>query len=599
MSRAAINLAMAALFLVGGTARAGEVEILVESDEAFVDVPFLVAIDVNSEQAHEAPSFPQLENASAELADTQSSRSSSFTVTINGRPVSRNRTTTRYLYRIVPQKEGPLRIPSVEVEVDGRKEVTRPLLLQVTKSVTTDLLFVELKSARKEVFVGEAVDVTLEVWLVPYAQKDYRMSADNMWGMVDQQASSWGPFQEVIERRQARITYRADRRVGEDKQVRNCIVYEITQRVWAERPGPLNAEDVRIVVNYPLKIGRSNSPLSMFDGPRVLQAQTIVGRVTEPPVMVLPIPMEGRPPYYRGAVGAHTIAASAAPTEARVGDPITLTLVIRGPGRMETLQAPLLASLPDFSSRFQVADDPLPGVVAENQKRFTQSVRALSDEVKEIPPIPFAYFDPHKREFVTVHSAAIPLKIQPAERMSATQIVQSGGASERASEGLTRSVHGIESNYADPALLLGQQGLRPTPALAVVAGGCPLAYAACALLAHRRRRLVSDQALRRRRSARRTAQRAIEQAGGAPDALTDALLGYIADRFDLPAGGLTRQEAIAQLRQAAAPADCVRGIDEVLAECESAQFGGGAATAIGELSARVRAGLDALNRAGV
>jgi hypothetical protein len=601
------------IIVVGAsTALAGEVQLRAESSEVFVDVPFLVAIDIAAEQSHEAPTFPEIDGATAELADTSQSTSSRFQITINGRQASQNRTTTRYLYRIVPKKEGALRLPAIGIVVDGETKHTQPVLFRVTKTDSTDLLFVELKTERDQVYVGEPVDLTLEVWLLPYSQPDYRMDANDMWGTIDRSASSWGPFHDAVMQRQPRVTFRSDQRIGADKRARSYIVFEVPQRIWAERPGPLLTDELSIVVKYPLRIGRSRSAFGMLSGLRVEQAQTIVGAVADSPVTVLPIPAQGRPPYYRGAVGRHTITATAAPTEARVGDPITLTLIVRGPGQLETLQAPPLADLAEFSQQFKVSDDPLPGVVANGQKRFTQSVRALSADVTEVPRIPFAYFDPQAREFVTVYTNPIPLKIEPAERMSAAQIVQSGTPADRSVDNLTHSVYGIEGNYVDAEALLAQHGLRPTPAVAAVVGGCPVIYAACALLLHRRRKLESDSALRRRRGARRRALRAIDRAAGrsdadtsdtdpsagVPGALADALLGYIADRFDLPAGALTRQEAIARLEQAGAPTDLVQQVNDVLADCEAAQFGGGTAVALADLSSSVRNNMEALARAG-
>lgn len=583
--------------LVAPGVRAGEVEVRVESDEAFVDIPFALAIDVAQTEGHEAPVFPELENADVELADSGLSQSSSsFSITINGRQV-RQTQSMRYLYRITPRQPGLLRVPAIPVSVDGETKYTRPLLLRVSRADASNLLFVELKASKPEVYVGEPIELTLEIWLLPFADRGVRFGPNEMWDRVDRAGSSWGPFAELLERGQARVTYRGDKRVGDDQQMRSYIVYEVTQRVWAERPGPLMKDDVRIVVSYPLRVGRDDSPFSIFNGPRVTQARPVVGTITESPVTVKAIPTEGRPLYYRGAVGRHTIQAMANPVEVSVGDPITLTMMVRGEGRLETLQAPPLADLPEFTSRFQVAVDPLPGVVQDGAKRFTQSLRPLNSEVTEIPSIPLAYFDTDRGEFVTVYSEPIPLQIAAAERMSATQIVQSEGSGERTTDVLTRSVYGIEGNYTNAAELLAQQGLRASPALAAVAGGCPLVYAVCALLQRRRDRLISDTALRRRRGARRAAMKRLDEAKGDPGLLAEALLSYVSDRFDRPAGGLTRQEAVQQLGQAGMSAEVVRRVDEVLSDCEAARFAGRMSTAAAELEGRVRAALAALVRA--
>ena len=56
---------------------------------------------------------------------------------------------------------------------------------------------------------------------------------------------------------------------------------------------------------------------------------------------VLPLP-EPRPPSFTGLVGAYSIETAAAPTEVNVGDPITLTIRIRGPEPLDNIPAPAL-----------------------------------------------------------------------------------------------------------------------------------------------------------------------------------------------------------------------------------------------------------------
>jgi hypothetical protein len=49
---------------MAGVARAGRVEFLAESNEVFVDVPFMVAVDVVSlRDEHTPPIFPKMTNA--------------------------------------------------------------------------------------------------------------------------------------------------------------------------------------------------------------------------------------------------------------------------------------------------------------------------------------------------------------------------------------------------------------------------------------------------------------------------------------------------------------------------------------------------------
>ena len=54
------------------------------------------------------------------------------------------------------------------------------------------------------------------------------------------------------------------------------------------------------------------------------------------------------------------------------------------------------------------------GTVEGRSKVFTQSIRALSETVREIPPIEFAFFNPAKGEYETVRSAPIAITVKPS-----------------------------------------------------------------------------------------------------------------------------------------------------------------------------------------
>ena len=172
---------------------------------------------------------------------------------------------------------------------------------------------------------------------------------------------------------------------------------------------------------------------------------------------------------------------------------------------MDLIQSPSLADLAEFTKDFRVAEEQLAGVVEGDVKRFTQSIRALNDKVTEIPPIPFTYFDPANERFVTVYSGAIDIEVEAAERMSASQIVESVDLGNRKAESLTQLDRGIESNYLDSKELLVQQGFHPTVVSATSAAAAPLVYLLCLFIRARRKRSETDVAYARRKTARKNA----------------------------------------------------------------------------------------------
>ena len=191
------GLALSALLMiVGSPAMAGDVTLRDSSQEVFAGVPFTVAIDIESDKSHNPPEFPKLDNATVESAGQQTNRST-FQVTINGRQIS-NTSNTRYLYRITPTAEGQLTIPSIDVQVDGQTMRTPRRVFTVKKAETGDLLFVEVTASKDSIYVGEPVDLTMKIWLRPFANRQVDLNHNQMWERIDAALSDWGPFEDLV-----------------------------------------------------------------------------------------------------------------------------------------------------------------------------------------------------------------------------------------------------------------------------------------------------------------------------------------------------------------------------------------------------------------
>lgn len=564
----------AALFAFAAPARAGSARLKAESNEVYVGVPFRVVIEVTAEKDRPAPpEFPPIDGATVEFAGTSEFSSSSISITVGGRTIQQ-KSTFQFTYNVTPTREGQLHLPAVEVQVDGERLRTAPAVFNVSKAETGDLMLLELTAPRDSIYLGESLDVTLRVLLQPYAQGRVRLNGYQMWQeFVDVRRSNWGVFQEIVFGRDGQIKVTEETRIGLDGQPHRYAVYEMTAKIVPDRAGPLDVGDVRVAAEYPLKIVSRGLQLS------VAQKKPIVATLPPSKVQVKPLPTEGRPPYFSGAVGPHSIAAAAAPTEARVGDPITLHLTVTGaPGaQLDAVQAPALSQVTDFAERFQVDDEQLPGKISGNRKQFAASIRARSTDVTEIPPIPFAWFDPVEERYVTATTAAIPVKILPAERMTAAQIVEGARGDYSNSRGnLTPVERGLAANYSDLDALLARQSFGPGAGSLAALAAPPVIYAATALLSWKRRRERQDVARTRRAAAKRVFQQRLRHAESIRSVheAMGALLGYVADRLNLPPGGLTRDEAVARLRETRLDDASIAFVDRVLADGELAEFAG-------------------------
>ena len=589
-----VSVGILAALVVGGMAagqaEAANVTTSISARETYVGIPVTLQIKIENARDHEPPVLPDIPEVQVRSAGTPSQ--SSQTTIING-VMSRSVTIT-YAYSVTPKKPGQFTIPALKVKADGKEHATQPITIVVSKSETGDLLFVEVQGSRDSLYVGESLNVALNIWLKPYYDRQYRrkLSEGEMWSLIDLEKSEWGVFLDPLKEM---LAHR--RRPGGQEQLRKdaqgsehaYYVYQIERTFWPERAGPLDVGEVRVLVSYPTRLAVGQAPFSFGQQLRIADARPVSASVPLGQTQVKPVPAQGRPPYYRGAVGQYQISATAKPTEVAVGDPLTLTLTIKGTGRLDQLQAPPLAEMTDLLRDFKIPPDPLAGEVAGDSKRFGQTLRATSDAVRQIPPIPFVYFDPQQERFVTVQTEPIPVTVKPADKLSMTQIVDvTGGGGSPAVRQLTEAAGGILANYTGMDEILSQQAWTPGWFALVMLGAPPLLFVICWFTRNYRHRLEHDVSYARRRSAKHQAMariRQVRRAGGPEQvsALMAAITGYVADRCNLPTGGLTRDVVVAHLTEHQVAPDVVRQVDHLLQRCENLQYGGADRAATGEL----------------
>lgn len=597
LRRTVLKIAVAVVMICAERdgARAAEVSFSISSHETFVGAPITIEVRIENAETHDPPEFPEVDGA--DVDGPRVSQQSYTSITSRGTVV---RTTYVYTYHVIPRRAGELTIPSIHVIADGEPSQTNPTQVTVKKSDAGDLLFVELVADRQSVYVGEEIDVTLEIWLQPFEVGRVRLDYNDMWRRINVQHSTWGPFQEIVIKSR-NVQVRQSSRRDAEGSAHDYYVFFLRRTLWAERPGAFDTGGLAILVDYPLQIRRNRFSLL---GPKyqVTESRPVSATLGNSNIIIKPLPLEDKPDIFRGAVGRYTMKVRATPTKASVGDPITITMAIRGNGRLDVLQAPPLVTQEILTADFRVPDEKLAGVVENGVKTFTQSIRAKRDDITEIPPIAFAYFDPTSEHYVTITSDAIPIAIKQSTRMAVSQMAETAGMFEPATT-LTLMTEGLMANYDDIDALLATEHVSLGWGAMGMAAGWPVVYALCLLFRRQHDRLQFNTGLARRRGARRNAiaaigkcDRASNDTNAASGSIASAVTQYIADRCDLPAGGVTRGDAMAQLRRRGMPEDVIGHVDALLAECESAQYAGTEQTTRNDLVGRARHCIDELER---
>lgn len=573
----AAAIAAAAWLFLGSTAAAQQISAQVASRQCYVGEPLRVTVTVSNFESFDGPSFEPVEGL--EIRRLPGEQTSMRTEIVNGRV--RQQRTIGINFEAIPARVGGFTIPAFTVVSDGKTFATDPIPVSAVVSETGDLMVVRVSSTPQSIFVGQRAALMLEVAVKVFRDRDLGITLDegSMWMLLDRNASSWGAFGPTLQK----LLSENRRPRGESRIIGDTeyIVFTIVKDFDPIAAGEVQLGDIRIRMEYPLRLRRGND--FFFENRLQLgESRPISATPSEIAIEVRPVPEGGRPSAWNGAVGRFEVVASALPTEVNVGDPITLTLRatdLSAASALDGLQSPDLALQPAFASGFRVPRDAAAGSVEARSKVFTQSIRALSDAVTEIPPIEFAYFDPEGQRFETVRTAAIPIKVRPST-VARLEVDADTAEVERPSQEFTRIEGGLLANASVAEMSRG--GAAPMSLLLVPAIAGPASLALAVLWRKREEIDRRDPARRRARGALRAFERRIDASeratdastAAAADAVSAALLAYLADRFGSPEGSLTRGDAMALLDAAGAEAALRARVDAYLRQCERARYSG-------------------------
>ncbi len=571
---AAHLLAAAAAIAFAAASMAAEVTFRFLGREAWVGGVVTVEIEVSGASTIASPVLPEADGASLRLLPGE--RSSSFTSIVNGRMTTRQ--TRTFMVEIRPLREGRITVPPIEIEADGEVFRSEATTIVANRSETGDLLQAIVAAEPSRAYLGESIEATLRIVIRPYRDDSLglTLSEADMWSLVDLDASEFGVFAGELRE----LASQRRRPWGREIEVegRTYFQYDLTTRIQPMRAGPPDLSDLRIAMRYPtsLRAGRDFFGRVEYSlgGTRPI---SVVPEID--PIEIRPLPEEGRPDSFNGAVGDFEIEASADPTSVSVGDPITLSIRItdrsREPQQLELLQAPPIASQEDLSQRFRIPPDPLAGSVAGRTKTFTATLRPRDASVTEVPPIAFSWFDPIEERYRTAWTAPIPLKVEATERLDLSAVLGGGAPTAPAPASVLEG--GLHPNAPIGPSLLRDEAVHPDGRWLAVLALPPLVATALLLLLRRQRFLAAHPALARAARARRTALRRLSS--GDADAIATALCGYVADCSLAADRSLTSREALAELERCGVP-DAVRDrFGEIVRACERSRFGGAAVDA--------------------
>jgi tetratricopeptide (TPR) repeat protein len=553
-------------------AAAISVSAAVESTDVAVGQPFMLTIVVDG--AQNVP-VPTVEARGFRADYIGPSTQVSF---VNGKMSA----TVTHRYRMIADQEGEFTLGPFVVGYEDQRYETKPIQVrvrpagarpQVRGMAGDQSLRLVVQPARNEIYVGERVELVLTLYVGDIRVRDLQYPVIQAEGVTVEKFGQPDQGAEIVDGKR-------------------YTTVRLRTHLTPVRPGPI---DLRTTMSLFVLSGRRALD-SIFD--QLLPGEGRKVEVAAEPVQitVLPLPDEGRPADFGGAVGSYQFDVDAKPTAVQVGDPITLRMQITGTGNLAAVTPPALAAAPSFR-RYDA--QPVPGEDAGERRVFEQVIIPNSTDVREIPPLRFSYFDPDARAYQTITRGPIPIAVQPAAANRAAVVdaappVQPTPAAEAP---LGRDIVYIKEAPGTFHRRGGGWQLVWGVMLAL-----PVAlFAAVRAWVRRRERLAGDPRRRRFRAAGREAQRALAAARAldAParlDATNAALAAYLAAKLDLPPGAVERDRVLERLAAGGVAEPARAEVSRFFALAEEARYAGGAGAATDGVAEAVERIVAALER---
>jgi hypothetical protein len=141
-------------------------------------------------------------------------------------------------------------------------------------------------------------------------------------------------------------------------------------------------------------------------------------------IIVKPIPTDGKPANFNGAVGQFSIESQVSQASIPLGEPMKLAVRISGSGNLQTLAAPIInwgANAEAYETNATDNFDKF-AVPANGAKNFIYSFSFSREGPQTIPAITFSYFDLQTKKYDSVTTKPITVTVTPALQKAETKI---------------------------------------------------------------------------------------------------------------------------------------------------------------------------------
>ncbi|MBN2237055.1 MAG: protein BatD, partial [Bacteroidales bacterium] len=364
------------------------------------------------------------------------------------------------------------------------------------------------------------------------------------------------------------------------------------EALFAQKTGKLEIPPMELscVAKLPNNKKRtpSNDPFfdSFFNDPFFNNAyQSVEKKLVSKPIFieVMPLPTKGKPDDFSGAVGDFTISSNIDQQTVKSNEAITVKYTVNGEGNVD-----LIPNLNvQFPADFEVYD---PKISTNSRKRntgvsgykvFEYTLIPRHDGNYEIPSVSFNYFNPKTEKYETVNTDSYAIVVEKGDASSNTNRTYVGDNKEDIRY-LGEDIHYI-ATFPYKLQLKSNQFFGSL--LFYILLVLPLVLVGLIVAIWRKEiKKRSNEGLMKNKQATKLAKKRLKKANDFLKARNDqdfyvefsqALWGYISDKFNIPLSALSVETVHDYLVQKKVTEDLISEFTEALNDCEYARFAPG------------------------
>ncbi|MAP81570.1 MAG: BatD protein [Aequorivita sp.] len=314
-----------------------------------------------------------------------------------------------YSYFLAPQTRGKLTIAQATIEIEGQTYKTLPVEVQVTAAVevpkdgsnadyvASENVHLVAEVSNAQPYLNEAITVTYKLYV------SHDVSITSQWREIDtpKYADFWSQ----------NIDNQNNFKVYEGKYKGEDYRYVIlrTTVLYPQKTGELDIEPLTLDVPIDVQGNRRD-----FFGRRIMERVNKTISAGKRTINVKPLPLEGKPDGFNGAVGNFDFKVSTNKTALNANESLQLDVTVSGKGNLKLFKTPdvklpntLEVYEPERIEKVRTSTGGMQGTVTDAYTIVPQFKGSYP-----INPITFSFFDPKTETYKSITSDEIVIEVE-------------------------------------------------------------------------------------------------------------------------------------------------------------------------------------------